>query len=72
MVQHVAPAPQMIITSCLTIGHYMGTADIFVVLCRLRLTDTQVLLSANVPHMSVIEQKAFRVMVHVHVPRYFL
>lgn len=55
-----------------TLGTYLGTSELFVFLYRLCLFDTKILPSIDVFQILAIDEFDFRIMIHAHVPSYFL
>lgn len=71
-VSHTAPVPPWVNPMCLTLNSYLGTIDVFFILCRLSLTDARVSFSINMLQLPIVNEFNFRVRIHAHVPRYFL
>ncbi|KAI5649912.1 hypothetical protein M9H77_35917 [Catharanthus roseus] len=59
------------LVNSLSLGHYLGSSDEFLLMCRLRLSGTQISFMLNPLLPSVLSISDFCLMIHVHVPHYF-
>ncbi|KAI5678021.1 hypothetical protein M9H77_08971 [Catharanthus roseus] len=53
----------------LSLGHFLGSPDEFLLMCRLRLSGTQISLMLNLLLLLVLSISNFRLMIHAHVLR---
>lgn len=61
-----------IISSNLTLGNYLVSPDVFIIFCRLSVAGTRVLFFGSLIQVPIIADFDFMVMVHAHVPSYFM
>ncbi|KAI5682205.1 hypothetical protein M9H77_03433 [Catharanthus roseus] len=56
----------------MSLGHYLGSPDKFLLMCRLSLIGTEISFVMNPLLLPILPISDFRLMIHAHVPRYFL